>query len=59
MKPKESDGIKNVLVGIFVTLLVAMFLTIACWILYAYRNPNSASGIWLIEVNFKILLNLI
>ena len=46
----ESDGIKNVLIGIFVTILIAMCGTLACWVVYAYMNPNSASGIWLIEV---------
>lgn len=29
-----------------------MTLTLSAWVFYAYRNPNSASGIWLIEVNY-------
>lgn len=46
---RESDGIRSVLSGIFVTIIISMTLTTVAWIFYAYKNPNSASGIWLIE----------
>ena len=47
---KETDYFKSVFVGIFVTILISMLLTTAAWGVYAYKNPTSPSGIWLIEV---------
>ena len=52
---KDADYVKTVLVGIFLTILISMLLTTAGWAVYAYKNPTSPSGIWLIEVNLLLL----
>jgi hypothetical protein len=49
----ESDYIKSVIVGLFLTLAIAMMVTLVSWSIYAYKNPTSPSGIWLIEVSPK------
>lgn len=46
---KDSAYTKSVSVGVFLTIFISMIFTTLIWILYAYKNPNSTSGIWLIE----------
>jgi hypothetical protein len=48
--PKDTDYFKSVFLGIFLTILISMLITTAAWGVYAYKNPTSPSGIWLIEV---------
>ena len=40
-------------VGLFLTLAIAMMVTLVSWSIYAYKNPTSPSGIWLIEVSLE------
>ena len=39
-------------VVIVVLALVALIGFVVGWVVYAYRNPNTSSGRWLIEVRF-------
>lgn len=59
IKKAESEGLRSVLSGIFMTVLISMVLTTAAWVVYAYKNPNSASGIWLIEHRPARLVSLV
>ena len=36
---------------VVVVLAVALVAAVGGWFLYAYKNPGSKSGIWLIEVS--------
>jgi len=40
----------NIAGVILVTFLIVLIFALLAWIVYAYRNPNSQSGIWLIQV---------
>jgi len=51
-----SEYVKAILIGVFSTLSISMIVILSAWFYYAYNNPTSTSGIWLIEV-FKIFLN--
>jgi hypothetical protein len=48
----SSDYMNAILIGLFSTLLLTFITMTIAWVYYAYRNPTSASGIWLIEVSF-------
>ena len=54
----ESEYVKSVIIGLFLTITIAMTVTLAAWGVYAYKNPTSPSGIWLIEVSHYILFIL-
>jgi len=41
----------NIAGVVLVTFLVILIAALLAWIVYAYRNPNSQSGIWLIQVH--------
>ena len=47
--PTESEYVKSVVVGLFLTITIAMVVTLIGWSVYAYKNPTSPSGIWFIE----------
>jgi hypothetical protein len=47
-----GDYIKAIMIGVFSTLLISILLISTGWFYYAYTNPTSSSGIWLIEVFF-------
>ena len=40
----------NIAGVILVTFLIVLIFALLAWFVYAYRNPNSQSGIWLIQV---------
>ena len=40
----------NIAGVILVTFLIVLIFALLAWTVYAYRNPNSQSGIWLIQV---------
>jgi len=40
----------NVAAVILVTFLIVLIFALLAWVVYAYKNPNSQSGIWLIQV---------
>ena len=44
-----GEYVRTVFVGLFLTILISMTLTTLGWAAYAYKNPTSPSGIWLIE----------
>lgn len=56
---KDGDYIKSVVIGIFATIMVSMVVTVFGWAIYAYKNPTSPSGIWLIEHRPSKLFRLI
>ena len=45
----SADYAKTIFLGLFLTILISMLLTTLGWAVYAYKNPTSPSGIWLIE----------
>jgi hypothetical protein len=45
----STEYAKTIFFGLFLTILISMSLTIIGWAAYAYKNPTSPSGIWLIE----------
>ena len=45
----SGDYAKTIFFGLFLTILISMTLTTLGWAVYAYKNPTSHSGIWLIE----------
>lgn len=49
--PGSSQGSSSSKVGIIVVVIVVVVivLTVGGWIFYAYKNPTSKSGIWLME----------
>ena len=48
---KGSGGIgAGAIVGIFIVLILV--IGIAAWCVYAYHNPTSKSGLFLIDVSF-------
>ncbi|CAF0899240.1 unnamed protein product [Brachionus calyciflorus] len=53
----DSDNVKSVLFGVFMTLILSMVITTLAWTIYAYKNPTSPSGIWLIEHRPRKYLN--
>lgn len=48
-----SDYVKAIVIGVFSTLCISLVLISSGWVYYAYSNPTSPSGIWLIEVSTK------
>jgi len=40
----------NIAGVVLVTFLIVLVFALLAWIVYAYKNPNSQSGIWLIQV---------
>ena len=40
----------NIVGVVLVTFLIVLVFALLAWIVYAYKNPNSQSGIWLIQV---------
>ncbi|RNA41160.1 plexin domain-containing 2 [Brachionus plicatilis] len=55
---KDSDYAKSVSVGVFLTVFLSMIFTTLIWVGYAYKNPNSTSGLWLIEHRPRKLFGL-
>ena len=45
------DYIKAIMIGVCSTLSVSALVILFAWLYYAYNNPTSTSGIWLIEVS--------
>ena len=56
---KYSDYVKAIVIGVFTTLSISLVLISSGWVYYAYTNPTSASGIWLIEVRLTFRLKLL
>ncbi|BFY97788.1 hypothetical protein BsWGS_00828 [Bradybaena similaris] len=48
-KCKKREGFPVVVIVILVVIICGMLAAVASWVLYAYRNPTSRSGIWLME----------
>lgn len=48
-KPKAPESSSHVGIIVIVVIVVVLIAALAGWCLYAYKNPNTSSGLWLME----------
>jgi len=58
LKSMTRSNDANIAAVVLVTFLIVLISALLAWIVYAYRNPNSQSGIWLIQVCQSSLIML-
>lgn len=49
-----SGGV-SIATVVFITAVLVIIASVGVWLVYAYKNPNSRSGMWLIQVSFHCL----
>jgi apolipoprotein N-acyltransferase len=50
MKASSAVTDASIVGVVLLTFIIVLVFVVAAWLIYAYRNPNSQSGIWLIQV---------
>lgn len=56
---ERSHSNSTVVAIVVVVLVIALFAAVGGWFLYAYKNPGSKSGIWLIEHRPSRLMDML
>lgn len=56
---QDANAFRSAFLGVFITICTSMAITTIGWGIYAYRNPTTTSGIWLIEHRPSRLIEMV